>query len=65
MRWLALALLLTACAPLSDRPDKRARIAEAEILEMLRDCLRRKQAEPSVDCSQYRLDRSTIRVEPR
>lgn len=44
---LLCALLLMSCATRFER-------AEADIMEMYRDCLKRKQIDAKVDCSEFR-----------
>jgi len=46
---VVLGVLLVGCAS----PGLRLHRAEAEIAEMRRDCLKRKQVDPALDCSQY------------
>ncbi len=50
---LAILLELVGCAPLPFEYNVRAQKARAEILEMERDCLAQRQADPRVDCSQF------------
>lgn len=57
------ASILPGCASSKRRAlQKRQRLAEVEIIEMYRDCLRRKQGDATVDCSEYRATIRRIRA---
>jgi hypothetical protein len=62
MRCALVLVLLLVCTAGCVPPGIRAANAEADILELRRDCLRRKAADPRVDCSQFQ---PTIIVQPR
>lgn len=59
---LLCAVALAGCAQYARA--QRHRNAETEIIEMYRDCLRRKQTDPRVDCSDFRTT-IEIREAPR
>ena len=50
--------LIVGCTAVQDLtqepPFRRAERVRAELLEMYRDCLLRKRADPAIDCAQYR-----------
>jgi hypothetical protein len=77
MRWFTILPVLLCVATLVGCADQAAAIranreardahwrqekAKAEILELYRDCLRKKQTDPKVDCAEFR---TTIEIRER